>query len=29
MVFSFVRRVAGLDKPSQDNAEYINSEIVV
>jgi hypothetical protein len=24
MVFSLLRRLAGLEKPSQDNAEYIN-----
>jgi len=29
MVFSFVRPFAGLEKPSQDNAEYINCEIAI
>ena len=28
MVFSLVRCLTGLKKPSQDNAEYINSGIV-
>jgi hypothetical protein len=27
MVFSFARRFAGLEKPSQDNAEYLNGGI--
>jgi hypothetical protein len=29
MVFSFARRFAGLEKPSQDNAEYINAGIAL
>jgi hypothetical protein len=29
MVFSFGRRFAGLEKPSQDNAEYINAGIAL
>jgi hypothetical protein len=27
MIFSFARRFAGLEKPSQDNAEYLNGGI--
>ena len=29
MVFSLLRRLAGLEKPSQDNAEYINPTISI
>jgi hypothetical protein len=29
MVFSLLRRLAGLEKPSQDNVEYINPTISI
>src|SRR5271166_7188652 len=29
MVFSLLRRLAGLEKPAQDNAEYINPTISI
>jgi hypothetical protein len=29
MVFSLLRPIAGLEKPSQDNAEYINPTISI